>query len=101
MDISIFLGFTIIEEPSFQNKIDTLKDKYPRIYNDVHETLTWALGKNPDIGEPVIGELDHRIVKTTAVGETPSFGVLFRVDKSEGRVYLVSLTPDRELEEES
>ena len=100
MTISIFLGYTIIEEQSFQTAIDSLKGKYPRLYNDVVDTLTWTLGKNPEIGAIPINEPDHRIFITTPVGETPSFSVLYRVDKPGGKVYLLSITPVVQLEEE-
>jgi hypothetical protein len=71
MSTSFFLGYTIIEEPSFQSKIDALRGTYPRIFNDVHETLTWALGRNPEIGAIVLNDPNHRVLKTNAIGETP------------------------------
>jgi hypothetical protein len=83
---------TIMEEHSFTAKIAELSKTYDRIY-DVHETIGWALGKQPTIGTACDEDPKHYVLKTTPIGKTPSFWVLYRYEKEEGKVYLVSITP--------
>jgi len=82
----------LIEEKSFTDKIAELHKDYIRIY-DVHTAIGWALGENPKAGFVCDDEPLHRIFKTTPIGNTPSFWVLYRFDSQQQKVFLLSIYP--------
>jgi len=82
----------IVQEKSYSEKVDSLSKEYKRMY-DVQENLEWTLGKNPLLGVACEHDKSHRVIKTAAIGHTPSFWILYRFDPSESKVYLLSLTP--------
>jgi hypothetical protein len=86
---NVFLGFvTIVQEPRFANALDDYSKIYPRM-SDVHDGVDWLLGRDPNQGAMLSGE--YRVMKTTPIGETPSFWVLYRYVQEEAKVYLVSV----------
>jgi hypothetical protein len=69
----------VIEEPNFTDEFDLLRNVFSRM-DDVHEALTFGLSSDPRIGAFVQG-FPHptiRILRTTPIGDTPAFLVLYR-----------------------
>jgi len=69
----------VVEEPNFTEEFDSLRSVYSRM-DDVHAALTFGLGSDPRAGAFVQG-FPHptiRLLKTTPIGDTPSFLVLYR-----------------------
>lgn len=83
----------VIEEPTFQKAIDRLGSQYQRLQNEVHEAITWKLGRDPQAGKLFDDRFGHRIYTTPPIGSLPSFWILYRYDEKEGKVYLLSLAP--------
>jgi hypothetical protein len=69
----------VVEEPNFTEEFDLLRNDYSRM-DAVHAALTFGLSSDPRAGAFVQG-FPHptiRIFKTTPIGDTPSFLVLYR-----------------------
>lgn len=84
--------FTSVEEHNFQKKIDQLRKKYKRM-EDVHRGITWALAKNPYCGTPIKINGPFMVLKTTTIGNTPSFWVLYKIDIAKEEIHLISIEP--------
>ena len=82
----------LIQETYFSRKIDELHNNHRRM-SDVHAAFDFSLGKKPDLGTVCIGDPKHYTYKTTGIGETPSFWVLYRYDETEKKIYLLSIAP--------
>ena len=78
----------IIQEKYYSKQADRHGKKFNRM-NDVITTIDWLLGQDPLYGEIVNGP--HRIFKTTAIADTPSFWVLYRYDEEGEKVHLLSI----------
>ncbi len=83
---------TIIDGEIFTNELYRLANQYPRMF-DIHEAITWELGRNPLAGEPVQPGSKYRTLRTTRIGPTPVFTVLYLFDDANdsGTVYLYSI----------
>jgi hypothetical protein len=69
----------VVEEPNFSEEFDLLRNIYPEM-DDVHAALTFGLSSDPRAGAFVQG-FPHptiRLFKTTPIGTTPAFLVLYR-----------------------
>ncbi|MBZ0221049.1 MAG: hypothetical protein K8I01_11535 [Candidatus Methylomirabilis sp.] len=80
----------IVQESSFTEQFDSISTKYKRL-EDVHAGLDWALARDPKQGTVVDGKI--RVFKTTAVGETPGFWVLYKYDEEAHKVHYLALKP--------
>lgn len=78
----------IVQEASFSEKLDKFSVLYPRM-DEVHRGIDWLLTRVPLQGNITSGE--YRIIKTTPLGEIPSFWVLYKYNKEDNQVFLVSL----------
>jgi hypothetical protein len=78
----------IVQEASFSAELDQYSGNHQRM-SDVHASIDWRLARDPLKATKLDGEC--YIFKTTPVGETPSFWVLYKYDASEHRVYLLSI----------
>lgn len=87
----------IIQEHTFSEAIDQLHNSYTRM-SDVHAAIDFALGKQPLLGTSCYEEPDHYVFKTTGIGNTPSFWVLYRYDENTNTIYVLSISPS-EVEE--
>lgn len=70
---------SVIEDPSFTDEFDLLRNSYPEI-DAVHVAITWTLANDPRIGTLIEG-FPHptiRLFKTMPLGNIPSFLVLYR-----------------------
>ncbi len=78
------------EDPYFTEEFDSLRKTYAEM-EAVHADLTWTLGSNPRIGTLIEGFLDPtvRLYKTTPIGDTPGFRVLYRY--TDDRVILLAI----------
>lgn len=69
----------IVEEPNFTEEFDLLRNVYSEM-EAVHAALTHTLGFDPRAGTVMQG-FPHptvRLFKTTPIGDTPAFLVLYR-----------------------
>jgi len=82
----------IVEEPSFSAKIDKLRQYNPRI-NEVWETISWQLGRNPLLGRELLFK-NHFVFETKPLDPTePNYWILYKYENEEGRVILLSISP--------
>ena len=83
--------YEVVEEESFRKRFDELREDYDRMEH-VHEAMTFQVARAPYSGEQVLPDDDrHRVIKTYSVGDTPSFFVLYRIDRPAEQVVLLSL----------
>ena len=81
----------VVEELSFTRTLVSLSSKYPRI-EDVKQTIDWNVAKDPQRFDRVPGVPDGYVLRTTPIGDTPSFKVWFRYSEEEpGKVYLAAI----------
>jgi hypothetical protein len=69
----------VVEDPNFADEFDLLRNVYPHM-ESVHAAITWTLSSDPRIGT-LIENFPHptiRLFKTTPIGATPGFLVLYR-----------------------
>jgi hypothetical protein len=83
---------TLVQEEHYTTKLDELACKHQRM-NDVQTSIDWTLGKNPRLGTPCDESGKHFVFKTSGIGATPSFWVLYRYEEQEGKAYLLSIEP--------
>jgi hypothetical protein len=87
---------TLVQEEYFRTKLDELIRRHCRM-NEVHTAIDWVLGRDPTVGTPCDESGKHFVFKTSEIGATPSFWVLYRYEEHEGKAYLLSIAPvDRE-----
>jgi hypothetical protein len=69
----------VVEDSNFSEEFDSYREIYLEM-DDVHAALTWTLGSDPRIGAVIQGfpHLTIRLFKTTPIGTTPAFLVLYR-----------------------
>lgn len=90
----------VIEENSFVGQLNKLKKQYPKIY-DVKYAVTWVLSRNPISGLLLPNEPIYRIYETAPLTpDDPKFWVLYRYDQKNEKVYLLSMVPVPEQDEE-
>jgi hypothetical protein len=82
----------VIEEPRFAQDLDAFRKIYSNM-DDVHQSITWTLSRDPRIGDSLEVASDFRLFTTTAIGKTPAFWVLYTFDDEQ--VYLHSLQEAR------
>ena len=69
----------VVEDLNFTDEFDFLRSVYSHM-DEVHAALTFGLSSDPRAGAFVQG-FPHptiRVLKTTPIGDTPSFLVLYR-----------------------
>lgn len=66
----------VVEDPRYTEDFDSLHNVYAHM-DDVHLSITWALARDPRIGSPLPGFPDFRVYRTTSIGATPQFQVLY------------------------
>jgi len=86
----------VVEEHCFVDELDSLAKQYPRI-EEIKDGVIWTLARNPYEGTPLPGEPGYSVYSTTQI-VTPSshFRVLYRFDAEEEKVYLWSIAPIEE-----
>ncbi len=82
--------YQIVEEEYFREKLDSLREKYPRI-DDVWGGICWNLARDPFSGVPVPHEVEYKIFKSTAIGPTPSFWFLYKVEENKKIIRFISI----------
>lgn len=81
----------VVEELSFTRTLMDLSGKYPRI-EDVKRAVDWSVAKDPQGFDRIPGLRDWYVLRTTPIGDTPSFRVLFRYsEEEEDTVYLAAI----------
>jgi len=86
--------YDVVEEESFRKRFDELRQGYDRMEH-VHEAMTFQVARAPYSGEKILPDDDnHRVMRTYSVGETPSFLVLYRIDRPSEQVVLLSLAAE-------
>jgi len=86
-----FVPRGVIEEHAFTAQYDKLLHAYPRLA-DVKIALDWTLARNPTIGQPIVG--NYYILKTSPIGLTPSFRVLYQIVANPGDIALVAIAAE-------
>lgn len=91
----MFVYFTIIEEPNFQEKVDELVKKYPRLA-EVIRGVYFLLSKNPFlVGEKVFGEKNpsfvYRTVEFGFLSDIPQLDIIYEIDIQNSSVLLIFL----------
>jgi hypothetical protein len=79
----------IVHEGDYSKRFDDYSDTYSRMY-EVQDGIDWSLCEYPIQGFELDSE--HRVIKTLAIGPLPSFWVLYRHEKAENIVHLLSIT---------
>ncbi|NLE74721.1 MAG: hypothetical protein GX604_08860 [Actinobacteria bacterium] len=82
--------YTSVESNDFTKTLDGLRVEYPRI-DDVWRAITWDLGRAPLSGSPLQSDSAYRVYKTTQIGATPSFRVLYKADANKGEITLIAI----------
>ena len=69
----------VVEDLLFTDEFDLLRNVYPEM-DAVHASMTFALASDPRVGTPIEGfpVPTIRLFKTTPIGGTPRFRVLYR-----------------------
>ena len=70
---------TVIESNEYTREVFELADSFARVHQ-VHDAVTWELARRPEAGEPIMPDSAYRLYKTSAIGNTPSFTVLYLYD---------------------
>jgi len=82
----------VVEEKRFTQDLDAFRELYSNM-DDVHQSITWTLSRDPRVGEPLEVAPDFRLFTTTPIGKTPAFWVLYTFDAD--CIYLHSLQEAR------
>jgi len=84
----------IVEEHFFEDKIEELKKNDKRIY-EVWESISWELGRDPlGRSRQLMSDNKHYILETGPLDQDePGYWILFRYEKEERKVYLLSIAP--------
>ncbi len=78
----------VIQEKSFSQELDIYSANHQRM-PDIHAAIDWRLAHDPLKATKVAD--DHYVFKTTSVGNSPSFWVLYSYDEVAHRVHLLSI----------
>lgn len=81
----------VIEEKYFMDKIEELKSQFNRIY-EIKDAIIWVLARAPESGTPLPYDPNHRVYETSPLDtEASKFWVLYRLDKENRKIYLLSI----------
>lgn len=82
-----------VEEKSFMNQIEKLKEQYPRII-DIKDAIIWTLARDPEYGESLPSNKEFKVYKTESLNtEDVNFWVLYKHKKQGEKVHLYSIAP--------
>jgi len=84
--------FEVIEEHCFADDVDTWSQYHPRI-REVVEGVIETLSRMPKYGELLLERENDFVLQTNPVGSIPSFWILYHVDFTNEKVYLLSIHP--------
>lgn len=86
---------TVVEENHYMLELYALADSFTRVLT-VHDAVVWEISRRPDAGEPIQPGSSYRVYRTTAMGNTPSFTVLYLFDpvNDPNHVYLHGIRPN-------
>lgn len=83
--------FQFVEHPHFTARIDQLRQQFARM-NEVWESVSWTLVRNPYDGEQLYGEPSHYVFKTNPFDDIPVFWILYRLDEEKRQLHFISIT---------
>jgi len=82
-----------IEEHSFAEQVEKLKESYPRIY-EIKDAIIWTLTRNQNAGIPLPHAPEFRVYKTDSLNtEDQEFWVLFKYEPENEKVRLYTIAP--------
>lgn len=70
---------TVVEENHYLIELHHVAEEYERVF-EINEGIKWELSRRPDAGEPISTGSAYRVYRSTSIGATPSFTVIYLFD---------------------
>lgn len=85
--------YQIIREPEFESKMLEIAVGYPRL-NELEDAIDWALARKPHEFTQIMNEYYLWITEGYTNNEFPPLRILYRIDDTEKKVYLIDVEID-------